>query len=280
MKRNSQKEIENIVIKYWETEADKPTIKDVFEEWNDRKLNIGKISETTHLRNEQIFNRHYGTFGKNEIKNLNPSVLEDFLEEQIVEFDLTAKAFSNLKSITRGFLKRARKRELINFSVEEVFSEMDFSDDGRIFKVTRTETRYKSEDGRYVYAVKENPKTPAGMRKSIIPKDYCWIYKELRKLNPFGEYIMMTGDERLSAQAIRMRMRRICKRLGIYHKSPHKARKTYGSILLDNHLDNNMIIGQMGHTDILCTEKHYHRNRKTMDHKVEVINQIPEFMAK
>ena len=84
----------------------------------------------------------------------------------------------------------------------------------------------------------------------------------------------------MTAQSIRMRMKRICKKLDILYKSPHKARKTYGSILLDNHIDNNMIIGQMGHTDILCTEKHYHRNRKSMSHKVDVINNIPEFIAK
>ena len=45
-------------------------------------------------------------------------------------------------------------------------------------------------------------------------------------------------------------------------------------------IDNNMIIGQMGHTDILCTEKHYHRNRKNLNHKVDIINNIPEFIAK
>ena len=44
-------------------------------------------------------------------------------------------------------------------------------------------------------------------------------------------------------------------------KSPHKIRKTYGSILLDNHIDNKLIIEQMGRTDIRCTEEHYHRNR-------------------
>lgn len=57
-------------------------------------------------------------------------------------------------------------------------------------------------------------------------------------------------------------------------------RKTYGSILLDNHIDNRFIIGQVGHTDILCTENHYHRNRRDMEKKMEIISQIPEFMTK
>lgn len=263
------------------------------------------------------------------------------MEEQIAEFDLTAKSFSNLKSITRGFLRRAKKRELISYAVETIFMEMDYSDtdfkvvqkedyeevfmdnelptilsylsenhdihnigillmfvtgirigelvalkytdfsaDGNTLRVHATETRFRNGDGKYVCEVKDSTKTQAGMRIAIIPKDYCWIYKELREINPFGEYVFMKDGQRLTAQSIRMRMKRVCKRLGIYHKSPHKARKTYASILLDNHIDNNMIIGQMGHTSILCTEKHYHRNRRDINQKVDVINQIPEFVAK
>ena len=340
-KRKSRTDVEDLVIKFWKEQSDNPTIKEVFDEWNDRKLSIGKISDATHLRNEQIFNRHYKDFGKMKIKNVDTSEWEDFLEEQITLFNLTAKAFSNLKSITKGFLKRAKKRGYISFGVEETFLEMDFSekdfksvhkedcqevfmedelpvmldylvnnqdihnigillmfvtgmrvgelvslkysdfcDNGTVIHINRTETRYVDDNGKYVCGIKENPKTQAGIRDAIIPKDYSWIYMELRKLNPFGEYAFEINGNRMTAQSIRMRMKRICKKLGIVHKSPHKARKTYGSILLDNHIDNNMIIGQMGHTDILCTEKHYHRNRKSMSRKVDVINNIPEFIAK
>lgn len=65
-----------------------------------------------------------------------------------------------------------------------------------------------------------------------------------------------------------------------FPKSPHKIRKTYGTILLDNHIGNNLIMGQMGHTDITCTENHYHRNRKSIDKKSQIISNIPDFMAK
>lgn len=120
---------------FWKYQS--PTIRDVFNEWNDRKLNIGKISESTHLRNEQIFNRHYSNFGNRKIKSVGKSEWEDFLEEQITKFNLTAKAFSNLKSITKGFLKRAKKLGYICFGVEETFLEMDFSE--KDFKVAHKE---------------------------------------------------------------------------------------------------------------------------------------------
>lgn len=33
----------------------------------------------------------------------------------------------------------------------------------------------------------------------------------------------------------------------------------------------------MGHSDITTSEKYYHRNRKTLKKKSEIINSIPEF---
>lgn len=55
-----------------------------------------------------------------------------------------------------------------------------------------------------------------------------------------------------------------CKKLGIYRKSPHKIRKTYGTD---------------GHTDISSTENHYHRNRRSIDAKSQIISSLPEFMT-
>lgn len=338
-KRNTRDEIEDIIIRYWKEQLENPTIEEVFSEWNDRRLELKKISAATHLRNKQVFNRHFSSFGERKIKHVQPEEIEEFLEEQIPEHDLTAKAFANLKTVTRGFLKRAKKRKLVNFNVEELFQELDvsevdfkkvikedyqevFSEEempvivkylednpdlrnlgillmfvtgtriGEIvtlkredfvqntFKIRRTETRYCDMDGKYICEVKEYPKSQAGVRTVIVPDDYTWIVERLLALNYDQEYIFMEEGKRLTTQAIRMRLKRVCRKTAIYHKSPHKIRKTYGSILLDNHIDNRLIIGQMGHTEILCTENHYHRNRRSIERKSGIISAIPEFQVR
>lgn len=340
VKRSTAAEIEDIAVEYWRVELENPTIKEVFEEWNDRRLALKKISPSTHQRNIQIFNRHLSEFGLKRIKNVQQEEYGEFLEEQIPKFNLTAKAFSNLKTIIRGTLKRAKKRKLINFNVEELFQELDTSDsdfkktvkedceevfdevempkimeylennldiqniaillmfvtgarvgevvalkhsdfDGCSFKIRRTETRYK-ENGAYVYQVKDFPKSQAGVRTAVLPDEYNWLVRKIQLLNPFSEYVFMKDGERIHTPAVRMRLRRICDKLEIYRKSPHKIRKTYGSILLDNKIDNQLITGQMGHTNISCTETHYHRNRRGIDAKRKIISSIPEFrgMAK
>ncbi len=339
-KRKTEDEIKKLVIDFWKEKSENPTIEEVFEEWNDRRLELKKISNSTHLRNQQIFKRHYSEFGKKRIKSVTPDEIGEFLEEQIPKYDLTAKAFSNLKGITRGLLKRAKKRKLFNYNVEEFLAELDtsetdfkkvikedyeevFSEDempiimdylinnldkknigillmfvtgirvgelvalknevfeSNSFKIRRTETKYLDANDKYVYGIKEFPKSDAGVRTVIIPNDYLWLCEMIRSLNPYGEYIFLNNKgERMTTNSIRSRLRIICRKLGIYRKPPHKIRKTYGSILLDNNVDSRLIIGQMGHSDILCTENHYHRNRKSIDRKSEIISAIPEFLIK
>lgn len=339
-KKTSKIAIEEDIADYWNSELENPTISEVFYEWNDRRLALRKISNAAHLRYEQVFKRHYKVFGNNKIKTTGLDEFEDFLEEEAAREELTAKAFTMLKTVTRGFLKRAKKRKLISFNIEELLQGLDTSEmnfkrvikedyeevfsndempvmieylknnldaknigillmfatgirvgelvalkhevfDGNTFKVRRTETRYLNKDGKYVYEVKEFPKSEAGVRTVIIPADYTWLCSKMKKLNPFGEYIFTDENgKRITTNSIRRRQERNCAKLGIYKKSPHKIRKTYGSILLDYNIDNRMIMEQMGHTDIACTENHYHRNRRSIDKKSQILSSIPELQAK
>ena len=337
-KRKTKKEVEDVVIEYWKQFDENPTIKEVFDEWNDRKLQRGQIKKSSYTTRESIFNRFYSEFGKRNIKSVSEPEWEDFLCDCIVDYNLSAKAFADLKSITKGFLKRAKKRRLISMNVESFFLELDVSDndfkkhsvneedevffddeidmimkyirnhqdirnvgialmfvsgirvgelvglkhedfDGTSFQVKRTMIRYRVDSEVYKCDISEFPKTPAGYRTIVVPSNQKWICDKLKLFNPFSDYIFMENDELINTDKIRKRLYSICKEVGIKPRSPHKIRKTYGSILLDNGVDTNMIIGQMGHTDIICTERFYHRNRKRLEQKQRIIDSIPEFMA-
>ena len=339
VKRNTEEEIQNVVINYWKEQELNPTLQEVFDEWNDRRLGLKKIVPSTHERNQQVFRRHYKGIEDKRIRSVTEDWIMDFLEQQIAIHDLTSKAFSNLKGVTKGFLKRAKRRKLIDLSIESVLNDMDLSDrdfrkvikedyeevfseeetdkmmaylqsnldvknlgillifvtglrvgelvalkhedfNGNIIKIRRTEVRYADGHGKHEYCVKEFPKTEAGVRSAIIPADFTWLADRLKLINPFGEYVFTDNGKRLTTNTIRRRLTRLCQKLNIYAKSPHKIRKTYGSILIDNNLDARLITDLMGHTNISTTEQHYHRNRKTMIKKAQIIANIPEFQAK
>lgn len=336
LKRSKRVEIENAVVNYWKVKAEDPTVEEVFADWNNRRLELKKISKSTYDRNKQIFNRHFLRFGKRHIKSVSPEDIEEFLEVQIPEYNLTAKAFSNLKTIMRGILKRAKKQKLISFNISDVFDELDVSDrdfapviknmedevftekemekivrwmesqdktmlnlgillmfvtgvrvgelsalkwsdwDGYAFHIHRTETRYKDGDA-CKYGIKEYPKTPAGIRPVVVPKHCAWIVRELRKQNPFGEFVFESRGNRIKTYSFRKKLYRICDSLEIKRKSPHKVRKTYASILLDNQIPEKNVIELMGHTDISCTREFYSRDRKSSEKKAELLDKIPEF---
>lgn len=106
-------------------------------------------------------------------------------------------------------------------------------------------------------------------------------YEELKKHNPSGEFVM--SDKcgiRLRTSWIRRRLYAICRELGFEReKGPHTCRRTYATILLDNNVDKNLIMDQMGHTDISCTEKYYHEDMKSLDTKIKILSGIPDFAA-
>lgn len=134
--------------------------------------------------------------------------------------------------------------------------------------INSTETRFKDENGNVHYEVKDFPKSEAGLRFAILPEKYKWIMDEILNLNPDGEYLFEKDGKRVKTYSFRRKLRYICdSKLHMTSKSPHKVRKTYGSILIDGKVNESTIIDAMGHTDIACTKGHYYFDRTTIEEK-------------
>lgn len=144
-------------------------------------------------------------------------------------------------------------------------------------KVSRTEIKY-IVNGKQTREVKDTPKTMAGIRTVVIPSSFKWLLERIKHINPDKEWVFSTFlSDRMCTQTLERRLRKICEELNIPYRSPHKIRKTYCTILLDNGCDDNFIKQQVGHTNILTTERYYHRNRKALDRKAEIMDGIEEF---
>lgn len=141
--------------------------------------------------------------------------------------------------------------------------------------VRRTETRFKA-DGKDVYEIKDSPKTGAGNRTIILPGNFSQFLQRLFFASSNSEYLFEEDGCRITTLLVRKRLYKICKSIDIAPRSPHKIRKTYDSILLDAKLDQKFIMGQMGHASIQVSENNYHRDRKKLAQKRELIDSIPE----
>ena len=336
MCRNSKTDIQKVVVDYWKDKESNPSLKEIFNEWNDRRLSLDKISKSTHYRYAEDFKKYFSNgFDNKHIRSVSVEEFVDFLEESLANYNLTSKAFVNLKTITKGIVKQAKRKGYIDFTADRMIEELDVSDKSfkRVIKedyqevfndietekymkylidnqdlknlgillmfvtglrigevvalkkedfkngivsIRRTETCIHKDNGGCSYEIKDFPKTAAGVRDVVLPNEFLWLSDKLVDLGG-EEYIFMDGSKRMNTHYLRRRVYRICDKLKIYKKSPHKIRKTYGTILLDNDTDKNLIKGQMGHTSISITENYYHRNRKNIEKKQKIISEIPDF---
>lgn len=151
-------------------------------------------------------------------------------------------------------------------------SSLKWSDfNGKTLSITKTEIRYRGDDGKYVYAVSDTTKTAAGEREVILSDNAIMLLKKIRSVNAFGEYIFMRDGERIKAKGFTTKLVRMCKRLNITPKSAHKLRKTYATKLIDGGVDEWLVTDQLGHTDISTSKKYYYFHRKEEQYDREQI---------
>ena len=129
-KRNTREEIEKVIIEYWKEKEENPTIKELFKEWNDSQVEKGFIKINTALRNESLFKRHFTEFGERRIKNVSVDMWVEFLEAQIPKFNLSAKSFSGLKTISKGVVKLAKRKKFIHYNTQDIDGELIISKNG------------------------------------------------------------------------------------------------------------------------------------------------------
>lgn len=148
---------------------------------------------------------------------------------------------------------------------------------GNLLTVNKTEIRYRGENGKYIYEVREDAKTEAGNRTVIISDTAIKTLRKIRALNPFGEYIFVKNGERIKEKAFSVKIVKICNYVGIPPRSMHKARKTYGTKLLNAGVDERLVINQMGHTNISTTKHFYYFNNKDEAEAKEQIQRALNF---
>lgn len=311
----------------------------LFYEWMQRKLEYQDICTGTFNRYEKDFKRFFeddSCFAELRIRNVKSDEIIPFLRKAIVKYSLTAKAYSNLRTLTYGIFKYAKEKGYISWSISQTVGDMELpkkafrkvikEDDEEVFndeemsklleyltgtpdilnlgiilmfctgirvgelvaikwcditdnsiKIRRTEISYKNSVGENICEIRDYPKTEAGIRTVYVPAEFSSIMRRLRLLSGSQEYVFCQDGNNIRAMQIRKRLYLICKRTGIKKKSPHKLRKTYVSILLDNGIDKRLVQDVAGHAQIATSERNYHRNRKSDQKKEQILSDLPEF---
>lgn len=110
-KRNSLKDIEDIIIKY-NNDTQIIFISDIFNEWLEWKIQYGDIKKQTYDRYKTDFIRFFSKSDivKKDIRCIEENDIEDFIRECICKQNLTQKSYSGLRLLITGIFKYAKKK--------------------------------------------------------------------------------------------------------------------------------------------------------------------------
>lgn len=127
IRKKEKRDLEDIIIESIKESEAEFTVRDIFEEYVNRKLENGGIVISTHNRYTQCFERHFGATGwdKRQVKDITMEEWSDWLEDQAGKCKLSSKGFSNLKTITGGIIRRARKKKLLDYNFHSILEDID-----------------------------------------------------------------------------------------------------------------------------------------------------------
>ena len=229
-----------------------------------KKLGYTELSISSFFKDIELSRRIF----KPNIKNPEKEVFNEDEIPRVIQWLQDHPSPGNLGLIL-AFQTGLRTGELAALKVSDI--------EGDTLHVQRQEIRYKLEKGKQAHDVVDFTKTDAGNRYVYLPKSALNTIKQIRLQNPFGEYLIMEKGKRLLVTTYNHRIRAACKALGIPMRSMHKIRKTYGTTLIDNGVDDSLIMSQMGHANIQTTRNYYYFANKNNEHKREQIQSAINF---
>lgn len=149
---------------------------------------------------------------------------------------------------------------------------------GDVLQIRRHEHRHFDENGKVIYTVKEFAKTDAGVRDIILSKTGMETMKKLLEINDKYEYIFTSPlAVRYRASTINRRLDSVLEKLHMRHRSMHKLRKSYCTMLLNAGCDDTIVMSQMGHASVETSRRYYYYCNRSEEYQKEKIEEAVRF---
>ena len=135
VKKKNRTDLEDEIVKYYETIKSHQTFPQVFEKWISEKAEFEEIRCTSITRYRTDFRRFFPpeeAFCKIDLQELTDSDLERFIKHSIRSHELTAKTYSGLRILLIGVLKYAKREGYTSYLVGTFFQ--NFTVPNNLFK--------------------------------------------------------------------------------------------------------------------------------------------------
>ena len=124
--KRSREVLEAAIIAHYKEIEERPTIRNVFYEWMDERLDYREIQKGSFDRAVTDFKRFFENsgFDLRYIDTVNTDDLTRFVKASIRDNNLTAKAWANLKGIIFGIFAYAKEKKYTLFSISTFFGDL------------------------------------------------------------------------------------------------------------------------------------------------------------
>ena len=131
IKRKNKQDLDQTLIEHYKQEDEEvdPTFKKTYKDWIDSKRRYKEVNENTLLRYDDDYRRFIKDtpFECYKVSSIDDVILDDFIRSTIADFNLTAKAYSCLRTVILGTLKFAKRKRYTDFSVSTFFKDFQIS---------------------------------------------------------------------------------------------------------------------------------------------------------
>lgn len=186
LKRKTKEEIENFLVDFYKEYAEPQTIEKTYNEWIAKKVKFGEISNQTCDRYNVDFRKYFHSCKDMEIQYVTVDFLDDFIIGNIKNYNMKAKAWSNLRTLIRGIFLFSKKRGYSNLDIIQYIQELDISK--KMFN------RTQKPDENVVFARREIQKIVVELQDSRNLKDLAIlvaIYTGMR----VGEIVALKWED-------------------------------------------------------------------------------------
>ena len=213
-------------------------------------------------------------FKKKIVKNSEQVFNEDevnLLSEYILNNYKTTKELGVLFTLLTGL----RVGELAALKCSDV-------EDSKLY-VQRTEIRENDREGHSIIKVREYPKTEESMNGVELSNAAIHIFDLITDLNSTNGidsiWLFHHNNKfgRIKSRTFDRTIRMLCREIKIPVRSMHKLRKTYGSFLFSDGVEDKIVQSQLRHRSIITSHKYYNfsiRNRENKRNQLNKVNLI------
>ena len=192
---------------------------------------------------------------------------EDVLK--IAEYIIENYTSTRELGVLLTFLTGLRNGELVALKNTDIQSNMLY--------IQRTEIKYKNEDGKTIYDVRDFPKTESSMSGIVLTDSASKVISMIIEYNInngiTSEYLFYENEYgRLKSYFFSKTLKKICTVLGIKFRSMHKVRKTYASYLFANGVEEKIAQAQLRHKSSATTHKYYEFAMRNQNYVLQMLN--------